>query len=94
MGVRETVFGSKEENKYYTKLQKTWGEKLNIYHNVPFLNVFTAKDELVDENHHKFKISEDEYDKLKKQVSISSFAIKKISQSLALNLMDCSKGLM
>ena len=66
MGVRQTVFGSKEEKKYFRKLQKTWGEKLNIYHNVPFLNVFTARDELIGENGSIFKISEEEYDKLKK----------------------------
>lgn len=66
MGVRETVFGSKEEKKYYTKLQRTWGNKLNIYHNLPFLNVFTAKDELIDENCNTFKMSEEEYDQLKK----------------------------
>ena len=66
MGVRKTVFGSKEEKKYYTKLQKTWGNKLKIYHNMPFLNIFTAKDELIDENYNNFRISEEEYDKLKK----------------------------
>ena len=66
MGVRETVFGSKEEKKYYTKLQRTWGNKLNIYHNIPFLNVFTAKDELIGENYNNFKLSEEEYDQLKK----------------------------
>jgi len=66
MGVRETVFGSKEEKRYFRKLQKTWGEKLNIYHNMPFLNVFTARDELVDTNGNIFKLSEHEYDKLKK----------------------------
>jgi hypothetical protein len=66
MGVRETVFGSKEEKKYYTKLQRTWGNKLNIYHNIPFLNVFTAKDELIGANYNNFKISEEEYDQLKK----------------------------
>lgn len=66
MGVRETVFGSKEEKRYYTKLQKTWGNKLNIYHNIPFLNVIRAKDELIGENYSKFKISEEEYDQLKK----------------------------
>ena len=66
MGVRETIFGSKEERKYYTKLQRTWGSKLNIYNNIPFLNVFTAKDELIGENYNKFKITEEEYDQLKK----------------------------
>ncbi|NOZ86216.1 MAG: DUF2726 domain-containing protein [Deltaproteobacteria bacterium] len=66
MGVRKTVFGSNEEKKYYRKLQKTWGQKLNIYHNIPFLNVFTARDELIDENGRIFKITEEEYDKLKK----------------------------
>lgn len=66
MGVRKTVFGSKEEKKYFRKLQKTWGDKLNIYHNMPFLNVFTGRDELIDENGNIFKISENEYDKLKK----------------------------
>ena len=66
MGVRETVFGSKEEKRYFRKLQKTWGITLNIYHNIPFLNVFTARDELIDENGNIFKISEFEYDKLKK----------------------------
>lgn len=66
MGVKQTVFGSKEEKKYFRKLQKTWGEKLNIYHNMPFLNVFTARDELIDVSGNIFKISEEEYEKLKR----------------------------
>ncbi len=66
MGVQGIVFGSKEERRYFYKLQKTWGKKLNIYHNIPFLNVFTARVELIDESGNIFKISEDEFDKLKK----------------------------
>jgi hypothetical protein len=66
MGVRATVFGSKEEKRYYLKLQKTWGDKCIIYHNMPFLNVFTAKEELLGNNLEIFQLTDEEYDQLKK----------------------------
>ncbi len=61
MGVHKIVFGSKEEKKRFIQLQKTWGKKYNVYHNLPFLNMFTAKEELLD-----FTLSDAEYDRLKK----------------------------
>lgn len=66
MGVRKTVFGSREEKRYFTKLNETWRKEFNLYHNLPFLNVFTARDELLDERGIPFNISEDEFEKLKK----------------------------
>ncbi|MGB6067933.1 MAG: hypothetical protein WBG50_24260 [Desulfomonilaceae bacterium] len=66
MGVRNTVFGSKMERKCFAKLQKTWGDKYNVYHNLPFLNVFDPKSTLVDDRGNPFEISDDESDFLKK----------------------------
>lgn len=66
MGVRKIVFGSREEKKYFTKLKETWGKEYNLYHNLPFLTVFTARDELLDERGIPFNISEEEFEKLKK----------------------------
>ncbi|MBN1436303.1 MAG: DUF2726 domain-containing protein [Sedimentisphaerales bacterium] len=60
MGVRKSVFGSSMEKQCFRKLRETWGENYNLYHNLPFLNVFTTKDnDLV-------QVSEEEYDRLKK----------------------------
>jgi hypothetical protein len=61
MGIKKNVFGSKQERRHYIQLQKTWGDKYNIYHNLPFLAVFAAKEEMLDS-----KLSDAEYDLLKK----------------------------
>jgi len=66
MGVRETVFGSKEERRYFTKLQEAWGSKYHIYHNLPFLNVLKGKGALVDDSGNQFCLSDEEFDQLKK----------------------------
>jgi hypothetical protein len=67
MGVRNIVFGSKEERKYFKKLMNTWGNKLNIYHNLPFLNVFTGRETLIDSvNFLTFQLNDNEYELLKK----------------------------
>jgi len=60
MGIRGNVFGSNKEKHLYQELCKTWGNDYNIYHNLPFLNVFTVK---TDET---LKYSDGEYDFLKK----------------------------
>ena len=67
MGIQKIVFGSKEERKYFKKLTTTWGEKLNIYHNLPFLSVFTGREPLIDSTHLQiFELTDSEYDLLKK----------------------------
>ncbi|MCK4830500.1 hypothetical protein KA005_83050 [bacterium] len=67
MGVRKIVFGSKEERKYYKKLTNTWENKLNIYHNLPFLSVFTGREPLIDTSGLEiFELNDSEYDLLKK----------------------------
>jgi len=43
MSVAKTVFASNSEKTNYYKLKRTWGEKYNIYHNLPFLNVLSPK---------------------------------------------------
>jgi hypothetical protein len=47
MGVRKQVFASRAERENFYKLRRRWGEKYLIYHNLPFLTVFT-EDSLVD----------------------------------------------
>jgi len=47
MGIKNTVFPSKSERENYYKLSRTWGTDYRIYHNLPFLHVFTT-DNLVD----------------------------------------------
>jgi hypothetical protein len=67
MGVRNIVFGSKEERKYYKKLMNSWGDRLNIYHNLPFLTIFTGRESLIDsENFTTFELNDQEYELLKK----------------------------
>jgi hypothetical protein len=66
MGVRKIVFGSKEEKKRFIQLQKTWGKKYNIYHNLPFLNVFTTKEDIFNNEYEPLILTDAEYDLLKK----------------------------
>lgn len=66
MGVKQSVFASKMERANFRKLSETWGKDYHIYHNLPFLNVFSAKDELIDANGIPFSVSESDYDALKK----------------------------
>lgn len=66
MGIRKTVFGSIQEKKCFAKLRETWGKDYNIYHNLPFLNVITAKTEHYDSFGNQFFLSDSEYDHLKK----------------------------
>ncbi len=42
MGVKSTVFASKPERGNFYKLHRQWGTKYVIFHNLPFLNVFTT----------------------------------------------------
>ena len=39
MTIRESVFGSKSEERVYGHLKSVWGDTINIYHNLPFANV-------------------------------------------------------
>jgi hypothetical protein len=41
MGVKKRVFASASERTNFYKLDRRWGDKYRIYHNLPFLNVFT-----------------------------------------------------
>lgn len=66
MGVRKTVFGSSMEKRCFRKLNETWATEYNVYHNLPFLSVFTAKGELFSETLEPFKLSTEDYDRLKK----------------------------
>jgi hypothetical protein len=65
MGIRETVFGSKQEHSAFKKLKDAWIDKLNIYHNLPFLNLieFTDSDEQIVV--HDISLSEEEIEFLK-----------------------------
>jgi hypothetical protein len=40
MGVKTQVFASKSERRNFYKLSRQWGEEYQLYHNLPFLNVF------------------------------------------------------
>ncbi len=42
MGVKDTVFGSRAERANYQKLQSRWGDLYDLWHNIPFLNIFTS----------------------------------------------------
>lgn len=40
MTLKETVFGSKSEENVFGHLNSIWGDKIKIYHNLPFANIF------------------------------------------------------
>jgi hypothetical protein len=66
MGVRETVFGSNAERRHYYKLARQWGDKYQIFPQLPFLEIFT-RENLFDWNTLKpFTISNREFNWLKK----------------------------
>lgn len=44
MGIKQNVFASKAEKKNFEKLARTWSDTYRIYHNLPFLNIFTLDD--------------------------------------------------
>lgn len=66
MGVRKTVFGSSMEKRCFRKLSETWAKDYHVYHNLPFLNVFTARTGLVDDAFEPFALSDADYERLKK----------------------------
>ncbi len=43
MGTNETVFASRAERSNHRKLESRWGDRYNVWHNLPFLNVFTRE---------------------------------------------------
>ncbi len=43
MGVKGIVFASHAERRNYEKLRNRWGKWYNLYHNLPFLNIFTRE---------------------------------------------------
>ena len=68
MSVAKTVFASNSEKTNYYKLIRTWGEKYNIYHNLPFLNVLSPKGvpDISQRYSSPKEFSDNEYDILKK----------------------------
>ena len=66
MGVRKTVFGSSLEQRCFRKLNERWAKDYHVYHNLPFLNVFTTKTGIVNNAFEPFTLSDTDYDRLKK----------------------------
>lgn len=68
MGVNQSVFGSRAERANFEKLESRWGNKFELWHNLPFLNIFT-RESLTDLDSHDWRpltISDIEWQKLKK----------------------------
>ncbi len=61
MTMRRSVFGSNSERKLYKDLTSRWGSKMNIYHNLPFCNIFDINtlDVLPQERDYLLKTSVD-----------------------------------
>jgi len=45
MSVRPTVFGSQEERRVYYRLVERWGNRLRVWHNLPFAQIFSIEDD-------------------------------------------------
>lgn len=68
MSIKENVFGSGSERLIYKALREKWGKSFNLYHNLPFLNVFSCKDkEFMDfaKGYAICKISTEQFQQLK-----------------------------
>jgi len=66
MAVKKNVFPSKSERKHYYLLRRTWGDKYNIYQNLPFLNIFTFENLINIEDFTELEISDVDKNRLKK----------------------------
>lgn len=56
MGINKSVFASKAERSHYEKLSIIWGDKYNIWHNLPYLNVFNANN-IIDVDDYMSRVS-------------------------------------
>lgn len=68
MGVKDSVFASRAERANFQKLESRWGDRYELWHNLPFLHIF-ARDRLIDPDSLDFRplaISDIEWQKLKK----------------------------
>jgi hypothetical protein len=68
MGVAKSVFASRAERANFQKLQSRWGDQYDLWHNLPFLNLFT-RDGLIDPDSADLRsltISDIEWQRLKK----------------------------
>jgi hypothetical protein len=68
MGVAKSVFASRAERANFQKLQSRWGDRYDLWHNLPFLNLFTRED-LIDPDSADLRsltISDIEWQRLKK----------------------------
>jgi len=43
LGVYKSVFASAAERSNFAKLRRQWGDSYDLWHNVPFLNIFTRE---------------------------------------------------
>ncbi len=66
MGVNKQVFGSDQERRVFQRLNRTWGGKYKIHHNLPFLNVFNTDNLISLDTGKQLRLSESDRDKLKK----------------------------
>jgi hypothetical protein len=66
MGIRKTVFGSHLEKGCFIRLNNTWGKHYHVYHNLPFLSIIDPKTDLVKDSFETLKLSEEEFEYLKK----------------------------
>ncbi|WP_310410315.1 hypothetical protein [Chamaesiphon sp. OTE_8_metabat_110] len=56
MGINKSVFASKAERSHYEKLSRNWGSKYNIWHNLPYLNVFNVNN-IIDVDDYMSRVS-------------------------------------
>jgi hypothetical protein len=45
MSIRPTVFGSPDERRVYYKLVERWGNRLHVWHNLPFAQIISIEDD-------------------------------------------------
>lgn len=62
MGIKRQVFGSLAERDFYHQISKQWSKNNRVYHNLPFLNIFSIDNQLVK----KIGITDYQIDYLKK----------------------------
>lgn len=66
MGVKSSVFASKAERHNFGKLSRVWGNRYTLYHNLPFLSVYTTSDLIDPSTLKQFEIEKADVQRLKK----------------------------
>jgi hypothetical protein len=97
MGINKSVFGSNAERSHYEKLERVWGDKYNIWHNLPYLNVFNVNNIIdIDDYISRLSLATLGYNESIKNSSVKLLAIsdkdKNILKKTSIDYTVCNQN--